>query len=349
MRSFVLIALSAAAAISAPAASSATAQTRSQSFPIAPNQAQLQPVSVRCADGEQLVGGGYATESQGLRVTSSYPDSAASWTVVVWNPSRTTAPLRVHARCLSGADGRTSIQSVAGQPPAERIECPKGTVVTGGGYRSSWAPRVGGPAVTGSHPSTGNGWVVEAARVPGDAGGSAGTQKIEVFAVCLGGKATGSPSSVTMTDVAAGSPSCLAVPNFAQQCTYPRTASQKLGCSSGEVLSSSGYQVTAGTLPGDSVLAAGVEDFAMSGISRDNSPMTVRLTPVCLTWLANPAPVSMPWVWPAGAAALLLLLLLAVLLLRSKKPKPPSGGTGLQVTVKSQRSAFRFDRLREVP
>src|SRR5687767_12152544 len=125
MRSLVLIALS-AAVISAPAASVATAQTRSQSFEIVPNQAQLQPVSVDCADGEQLVGGGYATESRDLRVISSYPDSLTSWTVVVWNPSRNTAPLRVHARCLSGADGRTSTHSVAGQPPSAQLECPKG-------------------------------------------------------------------------------------------------------------------------------------------------------------------------------------------------------------------------------
>jgi hypothetical protein len=223
-------------------------------------------------------------------------------------------------------------------------------VVTGGGYLSSWAPRGGGSAGTGSHTSTGNGWAVEAARLPSDAGGSAGTQKIEVFAVCLGGKAQSSTAGAAVTDVVAGTPSCLSAPNFAQQCTYPRTASQRLGCSAGEVFSSSGYQVTAGTLPGYSVLTAGGEEFSVGGLSRDNSSMAVRLTPVCLTWLANPVAASMSWVLPAGAAALLLLLLLAVLLLRSKSKKTsPSGGAGLEVSVKSQRSAFRFDRLREVP
>lgn len=348
MRSFVWIAL-AAAAIGAPAADTATAQTRSQSFEIAPNSAQLQPVSVDCADGQQLVGGGYATQSRDLRVISSYPDSPTSWTVVVWNPSKVTAPLLVHARCLSGADGRTSTHSEAGQPPSAQLECPKGTVVTGGGYLSSWAPRVGGSAVTGSHPSTGNGWAVEAVRLPSDAGGSTGTQKIEVFAVCLGGKAQSATAGAAEARVEAGTPTCLSVPNFAQQCTFPRTASQKLTCAAGEVFSSSGYQVTSGTLPNYSVLTAGGEVFEVGGVTRDDSAMAVRLTPVCLTWLANPAPVSMSWVLPAGGAVLLLLLLLAVFLLRSRSKRPRGGSTGLEVSVKSQRSAFRFDRLREVP
>jgi hypothetical protein len=346
MRSLVLIAL--AAAMGAPAADVPTVQTRSQTFDIVPNQA-LQPVSVSCADGEQLVGGGYTTQSRDLRIISSYPESATSWKVVVWSPSKTLAPLQVNVRCLSGGDGRSSIQSVAGLPPSERLECPKGTVVTGGGYLSSWAPRVGGAVVTGSHPSTGNGWAVEAARLPGDAGGSAGTQKIEVFAVCLDGKAQSSTAGAAETPVEAGTPSCLAVPNFAQQCNYPRTVSQMLTCAAGEVFSSSGYQVTSGTLPSYSVLAAGGSEFAVGGLSRDNTAIAVRVTPVCLTFLAAPARASVNWVWPAGAAALLLLLLLGALLLRSRKPKSPSGGTGLEVTVKSQRSAFRFDQLREVP
>ena len=201
MRSLVLVVV--AAAISAPAAGVATAQTRSQRFEVAP-QAQPQPVSVACAAGEVLVGGGYTTTSPDLRVISSYPGSSTSWTVVVWNPSKNTAPVEVQARCLSGADGQSSVQSVAGQPPSARVDCPNGTVATGGGYLSSWAPRVGGPVVTGSHPSPGNGWAVEAARLPGDAGGAAGTQKIEVFAVCLGGKAQASMLGAAVTQVAAG-------------------------------------------------------------------------------------------------------------------------------------------------
>jgi hypothetical protein len=324
----------------------ATAQTRSQGFEIAP-QAQLQPVSVACAAGEVLIGGGYETASPDLRVISSYPGSSTSWTVVVWNPSRNTAPLKVHARCLSGADGQGSVQSAAGQPPSTGVDCPNGTVVTGGGYLSSWAPRVGGSVVTGSHPTQGNGWAVEAARLPGDAGGSAGTQKIEVFAVCLGGKAHASTVGAAVTQVAAGTANCLSVPNFAQQCTFPRTASQKLSCPEGEIFSSSGYQVTAGTLPNYSVQTAGGDVFAVSGVSRDDSAMAVRLTPVCLVWAPKPAAVAAWWPLPVGAGFLLLLVLLVVFLVRAKR-KPPSGGTGLEVTVKSQRSAFRFDQLREL-
>jgi hypothetical protein len=334
--------------MSAPAASVATAQTRSQSFEIVPNQAQLQTVSVDCAGGEVLVGGGYATASRDLRVISSYPDGLLSWTVAVWNPSRNTAPLQVHARCLSGASALNSSQSIMGQPPGVRADCPKGTAVTGGGYRVSWAPRVAGSIVTGSHPTAANGWAVEAAHLPGEAGGSAGPQRIEVFAVCLGGKAQSSTLGAAVAEVAAGTPSCLSVPNFAQQCNFPRTAAQKIGCPVGEVFSSSGYQVTAGTLPNYSVLTAGGEVFEVGGLSRDDSAMAVRLTPVCLTWLENPAPVAMRWAIPVGAGVVLLLLLLGLFLLRSKS-KPGGGGGGLEVTVKAQRSAFGFDRLREVP
>ncbi|GIH08250.1 hypothetical protein Rhe02_63170 [Rhizocola hellebori] len=349
MRSFVLIAL--AAALSAPAAGVATAQTRSRTFDVLPNQAQLFPLSVECESGEEVVGGGFSSASRELRVISSYPSSPTSWTVVVWNPSKTLAPLQVNVRCLRGADGHTSSQTVAGQPPSAQAQCPSGTVVTGGGYRSSWAPRTGGAVVTGSYPTAGNGWAVEAARLPGDAGGAPGTQKIEVFAVCLGGKASSSTLGAAVTQVEAGTPSCIAVPNFAQQCTFPRTASQKVTCAAGEVFSSSGYQVTSGTLPNYAVLTAGGEIFEVSGASRDNSAIAMRLTPVCLTWLAAPvpAPASLQWALPAGAAVLLLLLL-AVFLVRSRsnRNKKPPGSTGLEVTVKSQRSAFRLDQLREV-
>ena len=102
------------------------------------------------------------------------------------------------------------------------------------------------------------------------------------------------------------------MPNFAQQCTFPRTASQKLSCPVGEIFSSSGYEVTAGTLPNYSVQTAGGDIFAVSGVSRDDSAEAVRLTPVCLIWAAKPAPAAASWVLPAGAALLLLLALLVM-------------------------------------
>ncbi len=349
MRSLVLLAV-AAAALHAPAAGAATAQTRSQTFEIVPSQAQAQPVSSDCAAGEQLIGGGYATASRDLRVISSYPRSSTSWTVVAWNPGKVSVPLQVHLRCLRGGEGQSTVVSVKGRPPSAQADCPNKTVAVAGGYLASWSPRGGGNAVTGSHPAAGNGWGVEAVRLPGDAG-AADTQTVEVFAVCLGG-ASLSPFSPVQANVAAGSPSCLSVPNFAQQCTYPRTATQTLGCAEGEIFSSTGHQVTAGTLPSYSVLAAGGSEFTVNGLSRDESAMAVRLVPVCLTWAsAEPlAPASLRWALPAGLGLLLLLLLLAVYLLRSRsKSKRDGGSGGLEVTVKSQRSAFRLDQLREVP
>lgn len=338
-----------AAAISAPAADVGTASVRAVTVEVPPNSAP-QPFRIGCAPGQQLIGGGFAPTGRDLRVTSSHPAPDGSWVVEVWNPTKLQQLLRIEANCLTAGEGRSTLHSNAGQAPSVQVNCPQGTIVASGGFASSWTPRVGGAVVVGSYPLAGNGWGVQAVNVPVDTGAAPGTPRIDAFVLCLDGPAKIASARTERLNLNAGEPSCLASPITASVCTFPRSAQASVKCVGDEVLSGVGYEVTAGTMPAFSMLTVNSSQFAVATTSRDNAPLAIRYTWICLTWpAAEPEPVSLAWPIGIGAGVLLVLLLALLVTYVVRSRTTPAATAGLDVVVKSQQSTFRLDRIREVP
>jgi hypothetical protein len=326
--------------------------------------------TVECLDGEHLVSGGYSGVDPSARVIFSYPSDAKgtptrageephAWTVGVVNDTKNVLTMRVAAACLVSGGVRSSAQVVTethGESAFSlAVDCPNGTVRTGGGYSSQWARALGAAAVTGNYPTPDRRWGIDVAMVPGDPDVKP-RATVSVYAVCLSGDVEVIDSPSADLNLTSGTPLCTGGSAiFAPTCVIPRSGFQSVGCTAEQTLVGGGYQLTSGALPGaNSVIVDAPSDvpswnIAVRGSTPTAAPISIRVTPMCLLAVvaavapvATAGPVARPtdpvtdlasgqWGWPVitgvGAAALLLLLLLALFTLRraTKRRGGPDG------------------------
>jgi hypothetical protein len=105
-------------------------------------------VTAACAGGDVIISGGFAFDDFLAFVTSSYPSSPTAWTVTAHDEGQDggshPVTVTVYADCLH-ANFDAGVSAVSSSPsiPADStphevsLACPSGTVVTGGGFRSS--------------------------------------------------------------------------------------------------------------------------------------------------------------------------------------------------------------------
>jgi hypothetical protein len=359
--------------------------------------------TVECLDGEQLVSGGYSDADPSARVAFSYPSDAQgaptragqeprAWTVGVVNDTKNVLGIRVAAACLVNGDVRSSVQVVTETHSESAfslaVDCPNGTVRTGGGYSSVWARALGAGTVTGNYPAPDRRWGIDVALEPGDPDVKP-RATVSAYAVCLSGDVEVIDSPSTDLNLPSGTRSCAGGSAiFAPACVIPRSGSQSVRCTAEQALVGGGYQVTEGALPGaNSVIVDAPSDrpswnIAVRGSTPTTAAIHIRVTPLCLlavvAAVATAGPVAGPSQpvtdlasgqldWPvitaAGAAVLLLLVLLALLALRraTRRRRRPDGaprrpGTPphplptaqVDVVVRSRRSVYRLGDFREV-
>lgn len=306
-----------------------------------------QEFTVACRAGERVLGGGYARATDDeVQVTSSYP-AEAGWSVRVFNTAKVARALEISVTC-------GTVPSIVASAPGTSIQCPSGTVATGGGYLSEWLPRQGGAAISGSYPATPEGWAVDIVQLPPAPDVRAGAE-VKVFAVCASGVERAGATPKTL-DVPAGTPVCAdADVVFAPTCTWPRTGSDMVSCS--DHLVGGGYQVTAGKLPNYSVLTAAASQdswqLSLNGRSDDSRPLSLRLTPMCVTFLTieSADPVAgrdetLPIIVFVGAGLLIFLVLIMVT--RRGGSRRPAQHEQVAVVLRAHRGTFRLEELREV-
>jgi hypothetical protein len=359
--------------------------------------------TVECLDGEQLVSGGYSGGDSSARVIFSYPSDAKgaptrageeprAWTVGVVNDTKNVLTMRIVVACLVSGDARSSAQVVTETHNESTfslaVDCPNGTVRTGGGYSSLWARSLGAGAVTGNYPAPDRRWGIDVAMVPGDPDVKP-RATVSVYAVCLSGNVEIVDSPAADLNLPSGTPLCTGGSAiFAPACVIPRSGSQSVGCTAEQTLVGGGYQVTSGALPGaNSVIVDAPSDrpswnVAIRGSTPTAAPISIRVTPLCLLAVmvavapgapagpavrpTNPVPdlASGQRDWPViTGAVLLLLLLLALALRRARRRRGRADGTPLrpdaprqhplphaqvEVVVRSRRSAYRLGDFREI-
>jgi hypothetical protein len=133
------------------------------------------PVSVSCQPGEQLLGGGFVAYNlfeYAAYLSSSYPSSATTWTVVGSAPAAyfnlevdaycasVTRPASIHVVHTTGSGGATAV-------------CPHGSVLLGGGFHAA-------DPVTASRPQ-GNGWMAGSTGTHSD---PTTAETVEAYALC---------------------------------------------------------------------------------------------------------------------------------------------------------------------
>jgi hypothetical protein len=138
-------------------------------------------VTVTCASGDVVLGGGFDLSDLPAFVSSSYPSSASAWTITAHDEGQDGGShaftVYAYAECLHGnfSPGVSLISATPSLPAdgafhEESMSCPAGSVVTGGGFRGSNNTDESIPAA--------NGWTVDL-RAP--MGGSAAPM---IFALC---------------------------------------------------------------------------------------------------------------------------------------------------------------------
>lgn len=116
--------------------------------------------SASCSSGDPMLGGGFIVSlpnnNDGIPPTDSYPSAASTWTVTV-STLADTVQLRAIVVCLQANFPVTmQVAQASNSGPDTTVNCPNGSVLTGGGFRS------GGGVNYASAPS-GNGWKVSTA------------------------------------------------------------------------------------------------------------------------------------------------------------------------------------------
>jgi hypothetical protein len=276
-----------------------------------------QTYSVACQPGEELIGGGFATQGSGLRVTSSYPNGG-TWSVEAASTNKVPIGLEVQASCLTASPGHTTIVEQKGEAPKLAVQCPEGTVVAGGGFHGN-TQLPGSTFVTGSHPLGDNGWGIEAEIAPG--GAAPGTQDIEVFAVCLAGAKL---ASADPTDVKFPGPPFVG------------------HCAGTDVPTAVGFELTDGRMLPYAVQRATTTELAVNA----DAPVSMRAIVMCITWPPPPVTAGVNWPLVGGIALLVLLVVAAAYGLRSRRAR---AGAQIDVDVRAERGGFGLDHLREVP
>jgi hypothetical protein len=151
-------------------------------------------VQVNCPSGSIVTGGGFAGSSN-LLVYSSFP-SGNGWEVAAQNLSTSVQLLNAYAECLSNSSGSTApvvsqVTAAAGGIGHGVVNCPSGSVVTGGGFAGNFNLFVY------SNSATGNGWEVDARNT------SASGQPLNSYAVCLSGTSGSTQQLLTQVNAAA--------------------------------------------------------------------------------------------------------------------------------------------------
>jgi hypothetical protein len=118
------------------------------------------------------------------------------WRVYAKNNSGTSQLLNAYAICLSGTGGVTTqvmhqVTVPGGSHAQSTVECPAGSVITGGGYASTDTMRVYNSSMSG------NGWQAWADNLQGSG------QLLNAYAVCLSGTGAAATQAMASVDVAA--------------------------------------------------------------------------------------------------------------------------------------------------
>jgi hypothetical protein len=185
-------------------------------------------VTATCASGDVVLGGGWSLDDPLARVTSSFPASASAWTITAHDegqdggshPVTVTAYAEcLHANFAAGVNPVSSTPNIApgGNPQAEHVDCPSGTVLTGGGVR--------GVEATVETTPTGNGWTAQLFVQQGS------SNKPELFAVC-----------------AASHLASAGLVNATTQFQANNNADVSASCPSGTLLAGGGVNVDADTI-----------------------------------------------------------------------------------------------------
>jgi hypothetical protein len=205
------------------------------STPVAVPSGSDGTASTSCAAGEQMLGGGYKSDTPSAVPFASYPSAANTWTVQWHNASSSAIAMRAFAICLQAffsvgiviAPG-TPDTGIAGTPHPDAntgADCPTGDTLTGGGFVQS-APANGyiwdlRPAHLGSGVpvSAVNSWIAIARA-------TTGSITVTPFAVC---------ASAAFTNPADPHPM------FPFTIAGSSSATSSQGCPTGEVLTDGGY------------------------------------------------------------------------------------------------------------
>ncbi|MFC2028767.1 NBR1-Ig-like domain-containing protein [Chloroflexota bacterium] len=135
--------------------------------------------TVACPGGSVVTGGGYASNAQFTVYNSS--KSGNGWQVYARNNSGTSQLLNAYAICLAGTSA-TSSQVVeqttipASSTKGVDVECPSGSILTGGGFASSTDMLMYNTSMTSSTPSA---WVSYARNLTGS------SKLLNTYAICL--------------------------------------------------------------------------------------------------------------------------------------------------------------------
>src|SRR5271157_5315725 len=149
---------------------------------------------VSCPSGSVVTGGGFAGNNNLFVYNSS--ENGNGWQVYAQNTSASGQLLNAYAICLSGASGATSQEALnygsapAGGVGSTVVNCPSGSVVTGGGYVGSTNLFVYNSS------EDGNGWQVYAQNTSGS------SQVLNAYAICLSG-ASGATSQQVLNQATA--------------------------------------------------------------------------------------------------------------------------------------------------
>jgi hypothetical protein len=151
-------------------------------------------VEAACPSGSIVTGGGFAGSSS-LQVYTLFSKSNG-WLAAAQNLSASVQGLNAYAECLSHTTGSTQqvfaqVTTAAGGVGHAIVNCPSGSVITGGGFGSNTNLAV----YTNS--ATGNGWEVYAKNT------SSSNELLNVYAICLSGT-SGSTQQVLNQVSAAG-------------------------------------------------------------------------------------------------------------------------------------------------
>ncbi|GAA1400784.1 hypothetical protein ACFQZ4_44610 [Catellatospora coxensis] len=370
-----VLAMAASVVVASPArAEAGRVSVRNLAVEVYPGAAPQQ-FTVPCAADEQLLSGGYAAGGPALRIVSDHPsdgqgtpggDGSAprAWTVGVVNISPARYTLRVFAACLAGGDSTAGVYAGAQAEPADtsaEAVCPDGTVRTGGGYWAVWYARLGAARIDGSHPAGTRGWALDL-TVPANL---PARSSVTALVVCHTGPVAAVAAEAAEFDLGSASPLC-AVGSAASACVVPRIGSGSGRCPGGSVLTGGGYRmVSGGPLTGHAALMdaplEGAWTVRLSGSTAQDTPVRVRVEPVCLASIERPGgPVSD--LLPGSGARLnkalalgggllgllLLLIVLAALVLRRVR-RPAPAAAGIEVVVRAARFRYRDDAYREEP
>jgi hypothetical protein len=219
--------------------------------------------AVTCPGGTVVTGGGYTAGNFGAATfypVYSQPSGANGWTASALSRGLGLDEITVYAVCLELPYAETALVEDSVTVPARKsasatVDCPDGSVVTGGGYSGNTDLRM----YIKNNYRFGKGWMVTANNL-GDY-----VTKITVYAVCLkgpGGKAISVAGDVEIKQNGTG---------FAEA-----------ACGAGTVLVGGGWSFTSKDMLAPSSYPLNGK-WHVSGVNFTGSPKTLQARGVCLS------------------------------------------------------------------